>query len=239
MIPIKDILPSRTTPFVIFFLIAMNSAVWVVELLQGTNLNEFVVTWGFIPLRMLLDDDPQKWVTPFSSMFMHGGWMHIVGNMWFLWIFGDNVEDAFGHGSFIVFFLVCGLGASLLQFLFSINSQVPMIGASGAISGVLGAYACFYPRARVVTLIPIFFFIHFAEIPAILFIGLWFVFQLMGGCGAVASGVGSGVAFWAHVGGFFVGYLIARLWKNRLIRQGKPIQTPSGNIFTFRKRQGL
>jgi membrane associated rhomboid family serine protease len=157
MIPLKDILPSKSMPAIVFLLIAANAGVWVIELLQGRHLNEFVMTWGFTPLRMLAaQEDPVKWVTPLSSMFMHGGWLHIIGNMWFLWIFGDNVEDAFGHAGFIAFYLACGLGAAAMQFLLSMNSPVPMVGASGAISGVLGAYACFFPRARIVALVPIF-----------------------------------------------------------------------------------
>jgi membrane associated rhomboid family serine protease len=240
MIPLKDILPRRSMPVVVILIIAANAGVWVLELLQGGQLNDFVMTWGFTPLRIMTSENPQKWLTPLSSMFMHGSWLHIIGNMWFLWIFGDNVEDAFGHAGFVLFYLVCGLGATALQFLISMNSPLPMVGASGAISGILGAYACFYPRARIVALVPIFVFIRFFELPAILFIVLWFLLQLMSGCVSVGMGTAGtgGVAFWAHVGGFVAGWLIALVWKVILRSRGKEICTVTDNMFTFRKRQG-
>jgi membrane associated rhomboid family serine protease len=240
MIPLKDILPSKSMPAIVFLLIAANAGVWVIELLQGRHLNEFVMTWGFTPLRMLAaQEDPVKWVTPLSSMFMHGGWLHIIGNMWFLWIFGDNVEDAFGHAGFIAFYLACGLGAAAMQFLLSMNSPVPMVGASGAISGVLGAYACFFPRARIVALVPIFVFIQFVELPAFLFILLWFLLQLVSGCASIGLEAVGGVAFWAHVGGFIAGWLIAFFWKAYLTSRGRKIYTVDDDVFTFRKRRGL
>jgi membrane associated rhomboid family serine protease len=239
MIPLKDILPSKSMPVVVFLLIAANAGVWFIELLQGRHLNEFVMTWGFTPLRMLAaQEDPVRWVTPLSSMFMHGGWLHIIGNMWFLWIFGDNVEDAFGHAGFIAFYLACGLGAAAMQFLLSMNSPIPMVGASGAISGVLGAYACFFPRARIVALVPIFVFIQFVELPAFLFILLWFLLQLVSGCASIGLGAAGGVAFWAHVGGFIAGWLIAFFWKTYIGSRGRKIYTVDDDVFTFRKRRG-
>jgi len=222
MIPLKDRLPSRTRPMVVYAIVAVNCAAWVYELAIGrSGLERFLLEWGFVPLRLAADGDPQKWVTPLSSMFLHGGWMHLVGNMWFLWIFGDNVEDALGHVVFVLFYVLCGLGATLLQLAFSLGSGVPMIGASGAIAGVLGAYACFFPRARVLTLVPIFIFIQFIEIPAIVFILLWLVFQLVSGCTSIGLGAGAGgVAWWAHVGGFAAGWLFARAWRTLVLRRG-------------------
>jgi len=240
MIPLKDNLPRRSMPVMVILIIAANAGVWVLELLQGGQLNDFIMTWGFTPLRIMTSDSPLKWLTPLSSMFMHGGWLHIIGNMWFLWIFGDNVEDAFGHAWFVLFYLVCGLCAAALQFLISMSSPLPMVGASGAISGILGAYACFYPRARIVALVPIFVFIRFFELPAILFIVLWFLLQLLSGCASIGTGTAGmgGVAFWAHVGGFVAGWLIAFVWKIILRSRGKDIHTVTDNMFTFRKRQG-
>lgn len=238
MIPLKDILPSRRMPAVVIGIIAVNVGVWFIELSQGINFNDFIFTWGFIPRRMFVDDDPQRWMTIVTSMFMHGGWMHIIGNMWFLWIFGDNVEDVFGHFGFVLFYLACGLGAAILQFLFSVNSTVPMVGASGAVSGVLGAYACFFPNARIIALIPIFFFLQIAEIPAIIFIFIWFAFQLLSGCTSIGLGAVGGVAWWAHIGGFGAGWFIAKWWKKRLTGGGGgPIYRIPDGIFTFRTRR--
>ncbi len=225
-------------PVVVMAVIACNAAVWFLELLQGRELNEFILTWGFVPLRMMLEgDDPERWLTPLTSMFMHGGWLHIIGNMWFLWIFGDNVEDAFGHVGFLFFYLLCGLSAALLQFALSMNSPIPMVGASGAISGVIGAYACFFPRARVVTLIPIFIFIQFVEVPAVLFVFFWFLFQLISGCATIGLEAAGGVAVWAHIGGFIAGVAAACLWKKRLRRLGREIYPVRDPMMTFRRRQ--
>jgi membrane associated rhomboid family serine protease len=159
--------------------------------------------------------------------------------MWFLWIFGDNVEDAFGHFGFLLFYLLCGIGAAAMQFIISIHSPVPMVGASGAISGVLGAYACFYPRARVVALVPVLFFLELIEIPAIIFITLWFLMQLMSGCMSIGINTSGGIAFWAHIGGFLYGWLIARSWKKFLSKRGMRIYSQDEDrVFTFKRRSG-
>jgi membrane associated rhomboid family serine protease len=238
MIPLKDILPSKSRPVVVISLIALNAGMWAIELMQGARLDGFLVDWGLVPARLLAEGDPVKWLTPLSSMFMHGGWLHIISNMWFLWIFGDNVEDAFGHAGFAAFYLACGLGAALMQFLITMGSTVPMVGASGAISGILGAYACFFPRARIVTLLPIFIFIQFVEVPALIFVVLWFMLQLLSGCATLGMGSAGGVAFWAHIGGFIVGWLVAYAWKRRLMRLGREIYPSRDALFTFRTRRG-
>jgi hypothetical protein len=148
-------------------------------------------------------------------MFLHGGWMHLIGNMWFMWIFGDNVEDRMGHGGFLVFYLLCGIAASVANMALMPHSHMPTIGASGAIAGVLGAYFLLYPGARILTLIPIFIFIRFVELPAFVFLGFWFVMQFFSGAAAITGGNTSNVAFWAHVGGFVAGMVLLGLFARR------------------------
>ncbi|MGH9711501.1 MAG: rhomboid family intramembrane serine protease, partial [Candidatus Acidiferrales bacterium] len=149
---------------------------------------------GFLPL--------------FTSMFLHAGWLHIIGNMWFLWLFGPNVEDRLGPSPYLGFYLVCGLGAGIAQTLFSLGSTIPGLGASGAIAGVLGAYVIFFPSSRILTLVTLFFWWFFARLPAVLFIGLWFAVQFFSGIGSLGSSQTGGVAWWAHVGGFLLGMLL-------------------------------
>ncbi|MEW6141198.1 MAG: rhomboid family intramembrane serine protease [Thermodesulfobacteriota bacterium] len=217
MIPLRDSTPSGTVPIATIGLIAINSVVWLYEVSLGPELNRFVFEYGLIPLRFVTAGryEGGVWsnaiVPLMSSMFMHGGWMHVIGNMWFLWIFGDNIEDRLGHVKFILFYILCGIGAAILHIVFDPASKLPMVGASGAISGVLGAYLISYPRARVLTLFIIFVLIRFVEIPAYVFLIFWFFFQLLAGTAQYGAGqeVG-GVAYWAHMGGFVVG--IALLW---------------------------
>jgi len=147
----------------------------------------------------------------FTSMFLHAGWLHLVGNMWFLWIFADNVEDILGHFNFLIFYIACGLAASFAHFIVNLNSAVPAVGASGAIAGVLGAYIVMFPRARVLTLVPIFIFLEVVEIPAFVFLGIWFIYQFFLGMMSVGS-YGAGVAFWAHIGGFIAGVLLLNIF---------------------------
>jgi membrane associated rhomboid family serine protease len=165
-------------------------------------LERFLFSWGLVPATF-------SWVAVLSSMFLHGGVMHVGSNMLFLWIFGDNVEDRMGHGRFVVFYLLCGLAAALAQTAMDPDSTVPMVGASGAVAGVMGAYFVLYPHSRIVTLVPIFFFIHIMEVPAILFLGVWFLLQFVSGVGSIAAATGGepagGIAFWAHVAGFIAG----------------------------------
>ena len=202
MIPLRDIIPSRTTPVVTIALIAINILVFLYELSLGRAVNAFTLYYGLVPAAF-------SWVAVFTSMFLHGGFMHVGGNMLYLWIFGDNVEDRMGHGRFLVFYLLCGVAAALAQTITVPDSVVPMVGASGAIAGVMGAYFVLYPRSRIVTLIPIFFFFHVIEVPAIFFLGVWFVMQFLSGVGSIVAslsgGPSGGIAFWAHVAGFVAG----------------------------------
>ena len=203
MIPLRDVIPSRTTPYVTIVLIAINALVYLYEMTLGDAfLEEFILYFGLVPAAF-------SWVAVLTSMFLHGGLLHVGGNMLFLWIFGDNVEDRMGHGRFVVFYLLCGAAAALAQTAMSPDSVVPMVGASGAVAGVMGAYFVLYPHSRIVTLIPLFVFFHVMEVPAIVFLGLWFVLQFVSGVGSIAAATGGepagGIAFWAHVAGFVAG----------------------------------
>jgi membrane associated rhomboid family serine protease len=206
MIPLRDVIPSRTFPGVTIAIIVLNALGFLYEIgLTDPELKQFVVTWGVVPAQFNL-------VSAFTSMFLHGGWMHIIGNMLFLWIFGDNVEDRMGHGRFVVFYLLSGLIAAMAHVWSDPTSVVPTIGASGAVAGVMGAYFVLYPHSRILTLIPIFFFIQIVEIPAVVFLGLWFLLQLVSGVGSAllpaGSGMTGGIAFWAHVAGFAAGAVL-------------------------------
>src|SRR5256885_5320549 len=200
MIPLRDVIPSRTFPFITITIIVLNALAWMLELtFEPRELQQFLFSYGVVPASFHAP-------TLVTSMFLHGSWSHILGNMWYLWIFGDNVEDNFGHGRFIVFYLLCGIAAALGQVAMNSTSVLPTIGASGAIAGVMGAYFIMYPQSRVLTLVPIFYF-DIIEVPAIVLLGFWFLMQLFS-AGAVAtatSGTGGGVAFAAHVAGFVVG----------------------------------
>jgi membrane associated rhomboid family serine protease len=201
MIPLRDVIPSRTTPYVTFGIIGVNALVFLYQLSLGELGEQFVFYFGLIPALF-------SWFTVFTSMFLHGGLLHFGGNMLYLWIFGDNVEDRMGHGRFLAFYLLCGAAAAFAQTAMNPESRIPMVGASGAIAGVMGAYFVLYPRSRIVTLVPIFFFIQLIEVPAIFFLGIWFLMQFLSGVGSVATTTAretGGVAFWAHVAGFVTG----------------------------------
>jgi membrane associated rhomboid family serine protease len=202
MIPLRDVIPSRTTPFVTIALISINTLAFLYQLSLGPDVEEFVVFWGLVPAVF-------SWVTVVTSMFLHGGFLHFGGNMLYLWIFGDNVEDRMGHGRFVAFYLLCGVAAALAQTIVNPDSIVPMVGASGAIAGVMGAYFVLYPRSRILTLIPLFIFWQLIEVPAIFFLGIWFLMQFASGVGSIATATGGqgagGIAFWAHIAGFVVG----------------------------------
>jgi membrane associated rhomboid family serine protease len=198
MIPLRDIIPSRTTPIVTISLIVANVLVFLYELTLGRAVNDFTLYFGLVPAAF-------SWVAVLTSMFLHGGLFHVAGNMLYLWIFGDNVEDRMGHGRFLVFYLLCGTAAALAQTITAPDSLVPMVGASGAIAGVMGAYFVLYPKSRIVTLIPLFFFFRIIEVPAIFFLGIWFVMQFLSGVGSIGNAATGGVAFWAHIGGFLAG----------------------------------
>jgi membrane associated rhomboid family serine protease len=201
MIPLRDVIPSRTTPVITIALITANVLVFLYELSLGRELETFIAVFGLIPADFTL-------MTLVTSMFLHGGLLHVGSNMLYLWIFGDNVEDRMGHGRFLVFYFLCGAAAAVAQTMMQPDSTVPMVGASGAVAGVMGAYFVLYPRSKIVTLVPIFIFIQLIEVPAILFLGLWFLLQFVSGLGSMAAAAREevgGIAFWAHIAGFAAG----------------------------------
>jgi membrane associated rhomboid family serine protease len=228
MIPLRDHNPRRTFPFVTYTLVALNVLAFVWELSLGAQLERALFSVAFIPARYWL---PGNWgfdlATIGISMFLHGGLLHIGSNMLYLWIFGDNIEDRLGHFRYLTFYLLCGFLATFAHAMFSSGSNVPAIGASGAIAGVLGAYLVLYPHARVTTLLPIFFFITVREIPAIIILGLWFVLQLFSGVGSLgvrdAQDMG-GIAYFAHIGGFVAGVLLIAVFGG--LRKGRREQPP-------------
>jgi len=235
MFPIRDDNPTIGKPLVTMLIIAANVAVWI--LVQGMGqdqaLAKSVCELGLIPAEFLGRVVPgtsvplspaevcvlgdRHWYVPLTSMFLHGGWLHLIGNMWFLWIFGNNIEDSMGHGRYLAFYLLCGLAAAATQTFMSPSSIVPMVGASGAISGVMGAYVVLYPRVRVHMLVFLFIFVTRIVVPAYLMLGYWFLLQLLGGSASQGEG---GVAFWAHVGGFLAGAVLIRVFQdNDLVAQ--------------------
>jgi membrane associated rhomboid family serine protease len=209
-IPLYDIQKRRTFPVVNVALIVVNVLAFLYELSLGAHLQGFIQQAAFVPARFVEAGNPfTETRSVLVSMFLHGGWGHLLGNMLYMWIFADNVEDRFGHGRFLVFYLACGWIATLAHGLSAPNSTIPSIGASGAISGVLGAYLVMFPRARVITLIPLGFFIRVAELPALIVLGFWFVLQLVSGVGSLtARSAQAGVAWWAHIGGFVAGIAV-------------------------------
>lgn len=212
MIPIRDDNPTRRVPWVTIAFIALNIAVFAYELsLEPAGLEAFWLRWAFVPARFLADPfAPSQIVTLFTAMFMHAGWIHVGGNLLYLWIFGNNVEDRFGPVGFIAFYLGSGILAALAQLAAAPGATIPMLGASGAIAGVLGAYLLLFPGASVVTIIPVFIFIEVARVPAYLVIGFWFVLQLGSGLASLGAGAAAGgVAWFAHIGGFCAGLLFA------------------------------
>lgn len=218
MIPLKDMTPRRTTPVVTLLLIAANVGVFFYEISLSSQAYEALLrTYGLVPARIeyaLASTHGVSYAHAFgplfTCMFLHAGWLHIISNMWFLWIFGANVEDRLGALPYLLVYLVCGIGSGISQVLFSWGSTIPSIGASGAISGVLGAYLLFFPGSRILTLIPLFIIWFTARIPAFIFILLWFAMQFLSGLGSLgAANNTGGVAWWAHVGGFVLGVLIA------------------------------
>jgi len=223
LLPIRDTIPSRRYPVVNVLLICANVVVFLYEVSLGPRLEEFIATYGFVPAALSslpalpFSAWPGVLLTVFTSMFIHGGWVHLIGNMWFLWIFGDNVEDRMGHGRYLVFYLLCGVTATMTQALINPFSDVPMVGASGAISGVLGAYMLLFPHSTVVTLVPLFFFVHLVEIPAFFFLGFWALIQFLQGISTLpyAHLIKGGVAWWAHLGGFICGMILAKPFSER------------------------
>jgi membrane associated rhomboid family serine protease len=211
VIPLKDTVRARGFPYVTAALIGANILLFFVELrLPPDMLEAFLWLLGVVPRRFLTAPWPNEWLTLLTSQFLHGGWFHLLSNMLALVIFADNVEDRLGHWRFLLFYLVCGIAAALLHIWFNPLSNVPAIGASGAISGVLAAYLVLFPAARVVALVPVFFIPWFVEVPAIIWVGGWFLAQLLNGLLSLASDMEllGGVAWWAHVGGFLAGLVL-------------------------------
>ena len=212
MIPLRDDNPAQSVPVVTRTLIVVNVLAFIVELSQGEALPEFLRDWGVVPGRLFASFTgetslPVELSTMVTSLFLHAGWLHLIGNMWYLWIFGDNVEDKMGSWRFLGFYLTAGLVAALVHSAFIPGSPVPTVGASGAIAGVLGAYAMAFPRARVLTLVPIFFFFQVIALPALLLLGIWFVLQFISGTLSF-GGASGGVAWWAHIAGFLFGFVM-------------------------------
>jgi membrane associated rhomboid family serine protease len=204
MIPLRDTQPSRTTPFVTVAIIVANVLVFLYQVsLDRFSLNYFISEYGVIPDRL-------RYLSLITAMFIHGGWLHLIGNMWFLWIYGDNVEDVLGHGKYLLFYLAAGVAAALLQVAVHPDSRIPMVGASGAIAGVMGAYMIKFPHARVLTLIPVLVFFTTVEVPAVFILFYWFVIQFFSGVGSIGYSQMSqgGVAWFAHVGGFVAGIIL-------------------------------
>jgi membrane associated rhomboid family serine protease len=210
MIPLRDSQPSSSTPFATIGLIAINVLVFLFQnSLEPYSQNFFVEQYALIPREFHSS-------AVFTSMFLHGGWMHLIGNMWFLWIFGDNVEDILGAGKYLVFYLLSGAGAAMAQYVMNPESLIPMVGASGAIAGVMGAYLVKFPHSRIVTLLPLFVFFTTTEIPAYLMMLLWFGMQFFSGLSSLGAGVDKGgVAWFAHVGGFLVGVALIMIMRPR------------------------
>jgi membrane associated rhomboid family serine protease len=218
MIPLKDDIRSARFPLVNALLIAVNCLVFLLEAGMGKGVEGLILRQGIVPARMLASGGAD-WHTIFTSMFLHGGWEHIIGNMLYLFIFGDNVEDAMGHVKYLLFYLACGAAAAWAQILSAPGSPVPTVGASGAIAGVLGAYLVLYPRAGVLTLIPLGFFFRIVRIPAIFVLGFWIVLQVVFGLVSLplAQAASGGVAWFAHIGGFAAGLILVKplSWRSR------------------------
>jgi len=229
MFPLKDDNPTAITPVITWMLIAVNVMIFAYQASLGPRASQiFVYQFGAIPAVVTGDQSlpgnlvaVPPFLSVFTSMFLHGGFMHLIGNMWFLWIFGNNIEEAMGHLRYLAFYVICGLLASISHILSNAGSTIPSIGASGAIAGVLGAYLLLYPRAKVLTLIFLGFFIRLLYIPAGFVLGLWFIFQLLSGSMAGRQDAG-GIAFWAHVGGFVAGILLVGVFKRGDIRFFNP-----------------
>ncbi len=215
MIPIRDENPTLRVPWVNYFLIAINVLVFLWQFSLGPGGDAAVYSLAFIPYNLTRGLDLGDVRAMFTSMFMHAGLTHLLGNMLYLWIFGDNVEDALGHVRYLLFYLAGGVFAALTHAFIYPFSRVPTVGASGAIAATLGAYLMLYPHRRVVTLVPFGFFLHLARVPAILILGLWFLLQFFEGTLALGLATLSGVAFWAHIGGFVFGMLIGPLLRQR------------------------
>ncbi len=220
MIPLRDTISSRRFPIINTIIIVLNVLIFLGEsMLPPEQLDQFIRQWGLVPIRLWQGGSLVSWLALFTSMFMHGGWWHLISNMFALYIFGDNIEDRLGPFPYLLFYLCSGLAASAVHVLAYARSPITTVGASGAIAGVLGAYLVLYPRARVVTLVPIFYFIRIIELPALVYLGFWFISQLFNGLFALTEAdvfLSGGVAWWAHIGGFVFGLAVIFLIRSRL-----------------------
>ena len=228
LIPIRDDNPTRRAPVLAVGILGLNVFLFLyAKFLGSTGFDVFTASWGAIPFELTHGVDAISptpypvYATLITSLFMHGGWLHIAGNMLYLWIFGNNVEDVLGHGRFLVFYLFCGVAATLAHVATGPESTLPLVGASGAVAGVLGAYLAAFPGARIHVLVPIFFFIQIIRVPAVLVLGIWFAVQLLNAW-MDQGGMGGGVAWYAHIGGFVIGFLLMRRRVGRLRRVGSP-----------------
>ena len=216
MLPIRDTVQSRNYPIVNSAIIAANILFYLIEMAQGDSLEQFFIVYGLVPARYSVPEIAayfswgQQVFSFFSFMFIHGGFWHLLGNMWTLYIFGDNVEDQLGPFRYLFFYLLCGLASGLSHLFLNLDSQVPTVGASGAIAGVMGAYFLLYPKSRILTLIPIIIIPYFVELPAFVFLGIWFLIQFISAAGSSAQG--GGIAWWAHIGGFVFGMICLKLF---------------------------
>jgi membrane associated rhomboid family serine protease len=252
MFPYRDDNPTLATPIITLLLIGANVVIWIVVQGMGAepSLSRSVCELGLIPGELLgrlpegysvpmssstmcVISGQSSWFTPLSSMFLHGGWFHLIGNMWFLWVFGNNVEDSMGHFRFLVFYLICGVAAAATQTLVTPSSAIPMVGASGAISGVMGGYVVLYPRVRVHMLVILGIFITRIVVPAYLMLGYWFLLQLIGG--GLAQGEG-GVAFWAHAGGFVAGALLIHVFRDPELVEKHRVLSRTTEGLVYRER---
>jgi membrane associated rhomboid family serine protease len=237
MFPLKDNIQARNFPIVNIGLIGINLVFFLYQMSYGHRVDQLIFTFGFIPARFFAQQ-AEGWLNPagylpvFSSMFLHANLIHLISNMWMLWIFGDNVEDCMGHGRYLLFFLLCGLASVAAQTIANPQSVIPMVGASGAISGVLGAYFLTYPNARILTLVPIVILFYIIELPAYFFLGFWFALQFIQGTLYSLNSdklIGGGVAWWAHVGGFVAGVVLLQIfrckdWERPVIQSEKRIR---------------
>jgi len=242
MIPLQDILPRRRIPIVTWALIGVNTLVFLFEIALPHSTREVLFQYfGLIPARITSSEwaelhgfPPGAYFTFLTHLFLHGGWVHFLGNMWTLWIFGDNVEDRMGHLRFFIFYILCGIAAALVHILIHPLSPIPTIGASGAISGVLGAYLVMFPLARIIVMVPIFIFPFFFEIPAVIYLGYWYLIQIFSGTLSLAlPGEVGGVAWWAHVGGFLAGVLTHRLFCEKGCSYFKDEEIPWGPVVSY------
>ncbi|NUO07795.1 MAG: rhomboid family intramembrane serine protease [Candidatus Brocadia sp.] len=225
MIPIRDRNPSGSFPLVTVSLILVNVLVFLFELSLGTRLDSFLFQFGIVPIKVIYSADipgsnfANTYFPFLSYMFLHGGFVHLIGNMWFLWIFGDNIEDRLGRIQFILFYFICGIGSAIVHVYFNRQSGIPCVGASGAIAGVLGAYMVTFPRARVLVVLPLFIIWQIIELPAIFVLGFWFLIQFFTGAATISSAHGGGVAWWAHIGGFVLGIILIKIFPKTRYRR--------------------